>query len=166
MGEDAETLSELTSLKWQNTTKQLITKIMPRKDIYHDTVKHALTKDGWTITHDQFSFKLGKKVLFADLGAERVISAEKKLRQIIVEVKSFIGRSQVNDLENALGQYILYRQGLNEANINRELYLAVTQPTFKNVFQIPLGGILLKNNIIQLMVFDEAKEVIVQWLPN
>jgi len=69
-------------------------------------------------------------------------------------------------LENALGQYVLYHQGLNEANINRELYLAVTKSTFKNVFQIPLGGILLKNNIIRLMVFDEAKEVIIQWLPS
>ena len=25
---------------------------MPAKDIYHDTVKNALIKDGWTITHD------------------------------------------------------------------------------------------------------------------
>jgi hypothetical protein len=139
---------------------------MPRKDIYHDTVKHALIKDGWTITHDQFSFKLGKKVLFVDLGAERAISADKNQRQIVVEVKSFIGRSQVNDLENALGQYVLYHQAMNEANINRELYLAVTKSTFKNVFQIPLGGILLKNNIIRLIVFDEAKEVIIQWLPS
>jgi hypothetical protein len=25
---------------------------MLTKDIYHDTVKRALIKDGWTITHD------------------------------------------------------------------------------------------------------------------
>ncbi len=25
---------------------------MPAKDIYHDTVKKALIKDGWKITHD------------------------------------------------------------------------------------------------------------------
>ena len=25
---------------------------MPAKDIHHDTVKNALIKDGWTITHD------------------------------------------------------------------------------------------------------------------
>jgi len=24
---------------------------MPAKDIYHDQVKNALIKDGWTITH-------------------------------------------------------------------------------------------------------------------
>jgi hypothetical protein len=26
---------------------------MPAKDIYHDTVKNALIKEGWTITPDQ-----------------------------------------------------------------------------------------------------------------
>lgn len=25
---------------------------MPSRDIFHDTVKHALIKEGWTITHD------------------------------------------------------------------------------------------------------------------
>lgn len=25
---------------------------MPARDIYHNTVKNALIKDGWTITHD------------------------------------------------------------------------------------------------------------------
>jgi uncharacterized protein (DUF2164 family) len=87
------------------------------------------------------------------LGAECVIGAEKNLRRIIVEIKSFTGHSLVNDLENALGQYVLYRQGLNEANINRELYLAITKSTFENVFLIPLGNILLKNDIIKLIVF-------------
>lgn len=139
---------------------------MPKKDIYHDTVKRALIKDEWTITDDPFTFKIGKRVLFADLGAECVIGAEKNLRRIIVEIKSFTGHSLVNDLENALGQYVLYSQGLNEANINRELYLAITKSTFENVFLIPLGNILLKNDIIKLIVFDEAKEVIIQWQPN
>ncbi|BAZ16973.1 XisH protein [Calothrix sp. NIES-4071] len=26
---------------------------MPPKDLFHDTVKRALEKDGWTITHEQ-----------------------------------------------------------------------------------------------------------------
>ncbi len=29
---------------------------MPAKDFYHDTVIHALNKDGWTITREQVSF--------------------------------------------------------------------------------------------------------------
>ncbi|MBE9151847.1 element excision factor XisH family protein, partial [Coleofasciculus sp. LEGE 07092] len=116
---------------------------MARRDIYHDTVKRALQKDGWTITHDPFPLQIGKKRLSADLGAERLISAEKGIQQIVVEVKSFVGQSDVKDLEQALGQYVLYRQVLNEMGIERILYLAVSRPTFNSVFTIELGQVLL-----------------------
>lgn len=70
-------------------------------------MKRALQKDGWTITHDPFPLKIAKKRLSVDLGAERLISAENATRKIVVEVKSFVGQSDVKDLEQALGQYIL-----------------------------------------------------------
>ncbi|WP_103666718.1 element excision factor XisH family protein [Pseudanabaena sp. BC1403] len=139
---------------------------MPARDIYHNTVKTALEKDGWTITHDPFPLQIGKKRLSADLGAERLISAEKGIQKIVVEVKSFVGQSDVKDLEQALGQYILYRQILNETKIERDLYLAVSRLTFNSIFTIQLGQILLTNQIIKLIVFDDESEVIVQWIPN
>ncbi|MBW4594820.1 MAG: fdxN element excision controlling factor protein [Brasilonema angustatum HA4187-MV1] len=139
---------------------------MPAKDIYHDTVKRALQKDGWTITHDPFPLQIGNKRLSADLGAKRLISAEKRTQKIVVEVKSFVGQSDVKDLQQALGQYVLYRQVLNEMGVERYLYLAVSQPTFNSVFTIELGQVLLKNQIIKLIVFDDEREVIVQWIPN
>ena len=139
---------------------------MPAKDIYHDTVKRALQKDGWIITHDPFPLQIGRKRLSADLGAERLINAEKGTQKIVVEVKSFVGRSDVKDLEQALGQYILYRQVLNEMGIDRSLYLAISQPIFNSVFTIELGQVLLKNQIIKLIVFDEKSEAIVQWIPD
>jgi hypothetical protein len=139
---------------------------MARRDIYHYTVKRALQKDGWTITHDPFPLQIGNKRLSADLGAERLISAEKESQKIVVEVKSFVGHSDVKDLEQALGQYVLYRQVLNEMGIDRILYLAVSRPTFNSVFPIELGQVLLKNQIIRLIVFDDEREAIVQWIPN
>lgn len=139
---------------------------MPARDIYHNTVKTALEKDGWTITHDPFPLQIGKKRLSADLGAERLISAEKGIQKIVVEVKSFVGQSDVKDLEQALGQYVLYRQILNEIKIERDLYLAVSRLTFNSVFTIQLGQMLLTNQIIKLIVFDDESEVIVQWIPN
>lgn len=139
---------------------------MPAKDIYHDTVKTALQKDGWTITHDPFPLQIGKKRLSADLGAERLISAERKTQRIVVEVKSFVGRSDVKDLEQALGQYVLYRQILNEMGSDRILYLAVSKTTFNSVFTIELGQVLLKNQILKLLVFDDTKEAIAQWIPH
>lgn len=139
---------------------------MPAKDIYHDTVKRALQKDGWTITHDPFPLQIGNKRLSADLGAERLISAKKETQKIVVEVKSFVGQSNVKDLEQALGQYVLYRQVLNEMGVERSLYLAVSRPTFNTVFTIELGQVLLKNQIIKLIVFDDESEAIVQWIPD
>lgn len=103
---------------------------MLARDIYHDTVKCALQKDGWTITHDPFPLQICNKRLSADLGAERLISAERGLQRIVVEVRSFVGQSDVKDLEQALGQDVLYRQILNGMGIEHNLYLAVTQPTF------------------------------------
>lgn len=70
---------------------------MPAEGIYHDTVKRALQKDGWTITHDPFPLQIGKKRLSANLGAERLISAERGLQRIVVEVKSFVEQSDVKD---------------------------------------------------------------------
>jgi hypothetical protein len=139
---------------------------VPAKDIYHDTVKRALQKDGWIITHDPFPLQIGRKRLSADLGAERLINAEKGTQKIVVEVKSFVGRSDVKDLEQALGQYILYRQVLNEMGIDRSLYLGISQPIFNSVFTIELGQVLLKNQIIKLIVFDDKSEAIVQWIPD
>ncbi|NJK67285.1 MAG: fatty-acid synthase [Microcoleus sp. SU_5_3] len=139
---------------------------MSAKDIFHDTVKRALQNDGWTITHDPFPMQIGRKRLSADLGAERLISAEKGTEKIVVEVKSFVGRSDVKDLEQALGQYVLYRQVLNEMQSDRTLYLAVSEEIFNSVFAIELGQVLLKNNIVKLIVFDKESEAILQWIPD
>ncbi|MGK7894381.1 MAG: XisH family protein [Xenococcus sp. (in: cyanobacteria)] len=137
---------------------------MPAKDIYHDTVKNALIKDGWTITDDPLVLSVGKKDLFVDLGAEKLIAAEKNEHKIAVEIKSFVGRSQINDLENALGQYVLYYEILLEQQDTRVLYLAIKQSAYQEIFEEPIGKILLKRKIINLVVFDEMKEVILQWI--
>lgn len=137
---------------------------MPAKDIYHDTVKNALIKEGWKITNDPYILSIGKKDLFVDLGAEKLISAERGEQKIAVEIKSFIGRSRVNDLENALGQYILYYDIMQEFEPERLLYLAITNDVFEDIFQQPIGRVLLKNKRLYLLVFDEKQEVICQWI--
>lgn len=137
---------------------------MPKKDIYHNLVKNALIKDGWTITNDPLILSIGKKDLFIDLGAEKLIAAEKDHQKIAVEIKSFIGNSQVNDLENALGQYILYQEVLLEKQNERLLFLAIKKSAYEEIFEEPIGQILLKRKILNLIVFDEKKEVILQWI--
>lgn len=139
---------------------------MTRKDIYHNTVKRALEKDSWIITHDPFPLEIGEKTLFADLGAERLISAEKGQRKIVVEIKSFVGHSDVRDLQQAVGQYIMYFRVLTKTDIDRDLYLAIPGRTYENIFSTDLGQLFLEDNFIRLMVFDEEKEIIIKWIPE
>ena len=51
---------------------------MSAKDKFHDSVKTALIKDGWTITADPLQIKLGDIDAYIDLGAEKLLTAEKK----------------------------------------------------------------------------------------
>ncbi|MFM2320791.1 MAG: hypothetical protein RLZZ215_3412 [Pseudomonadota bacterium] len=139
---------------------------MPRLDIYHNTVKAALIKDGWVITHDPYKLTIGKKRLFADLGAEMLLSAEKGTRQIVVEIKSFTGVSDVNDLEQAIGQYVLYKQIMLQTEPDRELFLAVTNKVANTIFAVEIGQILLDAKIVKVLVFDPENEVITEWLPK
>ena len=81
---------------------------MPAKDIYHNNVITALEKDGWTITNDPLPLKIGERTLSVDMGTEKLFAAENQGRKIAVRVKSFVSASPVHDLEQAVGQYILY----------------------------------------------------------
>jgi hypothetical protein len=78
---------------------------MPAKDIHHDSLKKALVKDGWTITHGPLRLKWGAKDMYVDLSAERILIAEKAGQSIAVEIKSFVGASELHDIENAIGQF-------------------------------------------------------------
>ena len=79
------------------------------KDIIHDAVKNALIKDGWQITHDPFRMEYEEIEVFADLAAERSpIVAEKEGQKMVVEIKTFAGRSFIRQLQQALGEYSLY----------------------------------------------------------
>jgi len=138
---------------------------MPAKDLYHNVVKAALEKDGWAITHDPLRLQWGSRDLYVDLGAEELLAAEKGLRKIAVEIKSFVSASPVTDLENALGQYILYYDILARLESDRSLYLAIRQAVFLDLFEEPIGKLLLENNRMSLIVFDPQREVIVKWLP-
>ncbi|MEQ9549706.1 MAG: element excision factor XisH family protein [Coleofasciculus sp. G3-WIS-01] len=137
---------------------------MPAKDLYHEKVRVILEQDGWTITDDPFKLKWGLRELFVDLGATKLIAAQKAERKIAVEIKSFVKASPVTDLEAALGQYILYQNILEEIEPNRQLYLAIRQATYREIFSEPIGSLVLTKNPLHLLVFDPHKEIIAQWI--
>jgi len=138
---------------------------MPAKDIYRDNVKNSLIKEGWTITHDPLRLKWGVKDMYVDLGAEQLLGAEKTGRQIAVEIKSFVGASEMDDLEKAIGQYVIYRSVMVRTEPDRTLYLAVHNETFLDIFEEPLGRLLLEDYQVQLIVYEIQTEVILKWIP-
>ncbi|MEA5497145.1 element excision factor XisH family protein [Limnoraphis robusta Tam1] len=82
---------------------------MPALDLYHNAVKTALIKENWTITHEPLHLRWGTKDMYVDLGAKQLLAAELEDRKIAVEIKSFMGYSDIEDLRNAVGQFVMYR---------------------------------------------------------
>jgi hypothetical protein len=139
---------------------------MPKKDLYHDVVANALRTDGWTITHDPLVLAIGRRDIYVDCGAEHPITAEKEGRKIAVEVKSFVGPSIVHDLEQALGQYGLYRMVLAQDEPQRQLFLAIPEGTYEGIFREPLGQLVLAEGHMYMLVFNPSQEVIVRWIAS
>lgn len=134
------------------------------KDIYHDTVRTALEKDNWIITDDPLTLKVGRRDLFLDLGAEKLLAAQREGKKIAVEIKSFISQSPVKDLENALGQYILYLKILERLEPERILYLAIHEEIYLTFFSEDVVKFILDDRLIKVIVFDPIQEVITQWI--
>lgn len=74
------------------------------KDKYHNLVKQALIDDGWTITDDPLEVSSLISNFEIDLGAERIIGAEKGAEKIAIEIKSFISKSFLHEFFRAVGQ--------------------------------------------------------------
>ena len=137
---------------------------MPRKDAYHEAVVNALKADGWTITHDPYPLKFGEEDLFVDIGAEAPVAAEKAGRKIAVEVKTFLGKSPMTELERALGQFTLYGFLLGRKEPERTLYLAVTEPVYDARFNTADARDLAANLGMSVLIFDNDTERIIRWV--
>jgi hypothetical protein len=137
---------------------------MPAKDLYHDAVKNALIKDGWTITADPYFIKYEDAELYADLAAEKPIAAERQGQKIVVEIKSFVGRSLMYDFHNALGQYIVYRNLIQLTEPEYTLYLAIDDVVYDEFFQRKSVQAVVSQNQVFLLVVDTEKEEILQWI--
>ena len=138
---------------------------MAAKDIFHDAVKRALEKDGWLITADPLFIRFGGIDMYIDLGAERIIAAERDEQKIAVEIKSFVGPSETTEFSTALGQFLKYQLALEENAPERKLYLAIPLDTYKTFFALELTRRLVERYKVSLIVYDPEEEVIAQWQP-
>jgi len=136
---------------------------MTAKDIYHNTVIVALKKDGWLITHDPLILELSSGRLEVDLGAERLIAAQRDSTQIAVEIKSFLAPSLTSEFHRALGQFLNYRVALKVKEAHRMLFLAIPAKIYRNFFTGELAQLSIAEYKVKLLVFDPDQEVIVAW---
>jgi len=135
------------------------------KDIYHQAIKNALVKDGWTITGDPYPLEYEDLELYPDLAVEKFISETQRQRKIIIEIKSFISLSLVKDFELSLGQYIIYRDLIRLLQDEyQEIYLAIKDEVYNTFFQRKSIQVLAKLNQLALLVVNIEKEEIVQWI--
>jgi hypothetical protein len=133
---------------------------MPRKDDYHDAVKQALIKDGWSIDGEQVAF----------IGSERQIVIDLKVSKdgqgiILVEVKGF-QPSMVESLANAMGKILIYRYILNELAQNIPIWLAVPEFAYQSILTEDMGITMRQQLGMDLIVFSVKQEEIVEWIPH
>jgi hypothetical protein len=103
--------------------------------------------------------------MLIDLAAEKVLLAEKGASKIAIEVKSFVSASEMEDLYNAVGQFILYRKALRKTEPERELYLAVRRDVYDDLFNDSNEDSLLNEEGVKLIVFEPETKEIVLWIP-
>jgi hypothetical protein len=136
---------------------------MPAKDIFHNTVKIALEKDKWTITDEHLFIQVEDIDFYIDLTAERILAAEKTGKKIAVEIKSFLGASDVTEFHLALGQCLNYRSALKLTEPDRVLYLAIPVDVYNEFFNRKFIQRIIGEYQLKLLIFNPEREEIVIW---
>jgi hypothetical protein len=152
------------------------TGVMPQRDTIHNLVKEAIIKDGWEITDDPYVISYGERFLFVDLGAKeseglkeiqrQFLGAERDNSRIAIEIKEFRGKSVIADLQQVIGQYVLYRLLLTKVDPEREIYLAITDLTYNEIFSEPIGKVVISDLPLKLLVIDLERAEVKQWIPS
>jgi hypothetical protein len=134
------------------------------RDIFHDNVIKALEKEDWVITNDPLSFKVGSVSVQIDLGAERLIAAERGTDKIAIEIKTFGNLSFITALYEAIGKYIIYRNVLSLKEPERMLYLAVPENIYTRFFEEQVIQKTLQEENFKLIIYNQATQIISQWI--
>lgn len=134
------------------------------RDLLHNIVRSALEKNGWIVTNDPLNIQCGGVDIQIDLGAERLLAAEKDGEKIAVEVKNFVSASKISEFHTALGQFINYRTALRTEDKSRTLYLAVPLAIYHNFFNLSFIQTVVSENHLKLIIYNVDTEEIAQWI--
>ena len=139
---------------------------MSRRDTLHFALRRTLEKDGWEITSDPLILELEQTILKADLGAEKIFTAEKEGRKIAIEVKDFDSSSAISELEKTMGQIQLYQWALETQEPDRILFLAISETVYISQFQRLIFKLVIQRSRINLLIFEPNQEVIIKWITH
>jgi hypothetical protein len=139
---------------------------MPAKDIFHESVKVALQKDGWTILREDWYIEVDSMGLavYIDLAAQKFIEAEKDGQRIAVEIKSFVNDSNMTAFQKALGQFLVYVKAVKTQLLEWTVYLAIPVDIY-NVFFLRFKFIreMIEEYDLKLIVFNPDTKEVVLW---
>lgn len=99
---------------------------------------------------------------FIDIGAEKLLTAQKGNQKIAVEIKTFGNLSNIYEFYTAIGQYIAYKEALEGKN--RKLFLAIPYKKYSSFFQKLFIQTILRKNKIPMIVFKPEVEEIYKWI--
>ena len=137
---------------------------MAAKDLIHDPVRKALENDGWAITHEHMKVEFEDAYVNIDLGAERLIGATKDSECIAVEVKSFLRPSLIEDLQKAVGQYVLYKAALDKEDPQRTLYLAVPSSVIEQLNDTKMMTYVRDSAGVKLVSYKTTNPQLIEWI--
>ena len=135
------------------------------RDLFHENVREALLKEGWNITHDPLRVPIDGSYMEVDIAAEILFAAERGEEKIAVEVKSFLGKSFMNNFHEAMGQYLDYRSALEDFDSQRIVFLAL--PHFAYQHRLYQGQFIqkrLREEEARIIIFDQVRNEILQWI--
>ena len=135
------------------------------KDFFHQQVCKALEKEGWTITHDPLYLEAYDPSWAIDLGAERMVAAERGTEKIAIEIKSFLKLSFPHEFHAAIGQYLIYRSALKRVEQERSLFLAIPLEVYESEFHRQGIANAIEDYDVSLCIYDPLTEEIVVWIP-
>ncbi len=137
---------------------------MPKKDNFHETVKTALETEGWRVTNDPlFVPTKGGTNFFIDLGAERILCAEKEGSNIAIEIKSFNSNSPMYSFYEILGQFLVYKIALSEQKKPWDLFIAMPDIGFKKLDESLVFNQAMQQYGMQFILVSPISKSIVEW---
>ena len=134
------------------------------RDKFHQEVRVALENDGWQITDDPLYLKVGQIPVHIDLGAEKVIGAERNGEKIAIEIKTFGLASFITALYEAIGKYIIYRIALEQMQSDRVLYLAMPYKVYTKFCEELLVKTAFQRYDFKILLYKTDTKKQIEWV--